>query len=103
MNSLKLPKGQYNAQFRWSTSYQLNCFIHLLIISAIFKEFMPHLTHKCYIFFQFAGDMPNSHMYKFPQNNLYSYNKIAHNLRKIHISGNGERNNCSKIDIYTKV
>ena len=24
MNSLKIPKGQYNAQFRWSTSYQLN-------------------------------------------------------------------------------
>ena len=42
-------------------------------------------------------------MYKFPQNNLYSYNMIAHNLRKIHISGNGEKNNCSKIDIYTKV
>jgi hypothetical protein len=80
---LKLDKPKqkiYNAQFRWSTSYQLNCFIHLLIISAIFKEFMPHLTHKCYIFFQFAGDMANSHTYKFPQNNLYSYNMIAHNL-----------------------
>jgi len=33
--------------------------------------------------FQFAGKMSNSHMYKFPQNNLYSYNKIAHSLRKI--------------------
>jgi hypothetical protein len=27
------------------------CFIHLLIIRAIFKEFMHHLTHKFYIFF----------------------------------------------------
>ena len=28
--------------------------------------------------FQFAGEMSNSHKYKFPQNNLYSYNIIAH-------------------------
>jgi hypothetical protein len=28
-------------------------------------------------FFQFVGEMSNFHMYKFPQNNLYSYNMIA--------------------------
>jgi hypothetical protein len=38
-------------------------------------------------------------MYKFPQNNLYSYNMIADSLRKIHISEN-RKNNCSKIDIH---
>ena len=32
-------------------------------------------------------------MYKFPQNNLYSYNMIADSLRKIHISENREKNN----------
>ena len=42
--------------------------------------------------------MINSHMYKFPQNNLYSYNMIAGSLRKIHISENRE-NNCTKVDI----
>ena len=42
-------------------------------------------------FFQFAGEMSNSHMYKFPQNNLYSYNMIADSLRKIHISENREK------------
>ena len=49
--------------------------------------------------FQFAGEMSNSHMSKFPQNNLYSFNMITHSLRKIHISGNRKKN-CSKIDIY---
>jgi hypothetical protein len=49
-------------------------------------------------FFKFAGEMINSHMYKFPQNNLYSYNMIAGSLRKIHISENRE-NNCTKVDI----
>ena len=43
---------------------------------------------QIYIFFIFAGEMLNSHMYKFPQNNLYSYNMIAVSLRKIHISEN---------------
>ena len=41
--------------------------------------------------FQFAGEMSNSYMYKFPQNNIYSYTIIAHSLRKIHISGNREK------------
>ena len=41
--------------------------------------------------FQFAGEMSYSHMYKFPQNNLYSYNFIAHSLIKIHISENREK------------
>jgi hypothetical protein len=42
--------------------------------------------------FQFAGEMSNSHMYKFFQNNLYSYNMIADSLRKIHISENRGKN-----------
>jgi hypothetical protein len=44
-------------------------------------------------------NMPNSHMYKFPQNNLYSYYRIADSSRKIHISENREEKYCSKIDI----
>ena len=48
--------------------------------------------------FQFAGEMSNSHMYKFFQNNLYSYNMIADSFRKILISGNRETN-CSEIVI----
>jgi hypothetical protein len=42
--------------------------------------------------FQFADEMSNSHIYKFFQNNLYSYNIIiADSLRKIHISENREK------------
>ena len=42
--------------------------------------------------FQFADEMSNSHIYKFSQNNLYSYNIIiADSLRKIHISENREK------------
>ena len=52
-------------------------------------------------FFQFAGKVSNSHMYQFPQKNIYSYNMIADSLRKIHISENIEENNHSKIDIPT--
>ena len=47
-------------------------------------------------FFQFADEMSNSHIYKFSQNNLYSYNIIADSLRKILISGN-RKQNCSEI------
>ena len=42
-----------------------------------------HILHL----FQFAGEMSNSHIHKFPQNNLYSY-IIADSLRKIRISEN---------------
>jgi hypothetical protein len=45
---------------------------------------LTHLT-------SFADEMTNSHMYKLPQNNLYSYYMIAHSLRKIHISENKEK------------
>ena len=38
-----------------------------------------------------TDEMSNSHMYKLPQNNLYSYYMIAHSLRKIHISENKEK------------
>ena len=42
--------------------------------------------------FQFADEMSNSHIYKFSQNNLYSFNIIiADSLRKIHISENREK------------
>ena len=61
---------------------------------AIFKEFMHCVNtpfHSQILhFFQFADEMSNSHIYKFSQNNLYSYNIIADNLRKIHISENRE-------------
>ena len=41
--------------------------------------------------FQFADEMSNSHIYKFSQNNLYSYNIIVDSLRKIHISEHREK------------
>jgi len=70
---------------------------------AIFKEFMHCVNTPSHFqilhLFQFAGEMSNSHMCKFPQNKLYSYNIIAHSLRKIHISETREKNNCSKTDI----
>ena len=73
---------------------------------AIFEEFMHlckhHLTLKFYIFFRLQVKCQIL-VYKFPQNNLYSYNMIAHSLRKIHISENREKKNCSKIDIYQGV
>ena len=59
---------------------------------AIFKEFMHYAntpSHSQILhLFQFAGEMSNFHMYKFSQNNLYSYNMIADSLREIHISEN---------------
>jgi len=62
---------------------------------AIFKTFMHCVNTPSYSqivhFFQFAGEMSNSYMYKFPQNNLYSYNMIANSLRKIHILENREK------------
>jgi hypothetical protein len=64
---------------------------------AIFKEvtvmhcvdtpFHSQILHL----FQFADEMSNSHINKFSQNNLYSYNIIANSLRKIHISENREK------------
>ena len=41
--------------------------------------------------FQFADEMSYSHINKFSQNNLYSYNIIADSLRKIHITENREK------------
>ena len=62
---------------------------------AIFKEFMhcvntpfhSQILHP----FQFVGEMSNFYIYKFPQNNLCSYNMIADSLRKIHISENRDK------------
>jgi hypothetical protein len=61
---------------------------------AIFKEFMhcvntPFHSQILHLF-QFADEMSNSHIYKFSQNNLYSYDIIADSLRKIYISENRE-------------
>jgi hypothetical protein len=55
----------YTYQFRWSTPYQLNFFIHLYKIMAIFKEFMhcvniPFHSQILHLF-QFADEMSNSH------------------------------------------
>ena len=62
---------------------------------AIFMEFMycvntPSHSHMLHVF-QFAGEMSNSHMYTFFQNNLCAYNMFADNLRKIHISEKREK------------
>ena len=46
----------------------------------------PSISLTNFISFQYAGEMSNSHIYKFSQNNLYFYNMIADSLRKIHIS-----------------
>ena len=62
--------------------------------------YAPSRSQILYLF-QFAGEMSNSHMYKFPQNNLYSYNIIAHSLRKIHISGNREKKTVQRL-IYIR-
>ena len=53
---------------------------------AIFKEFMhcvntPFHSQILHLF-QFADEMSNSHIYKFSQNNLYSYNIIADSMEK---------------------
>ena len=55
------------------------------------RMYAPSHSQILHLFFQFAGEMSNSYMHKFPQNNLYSYNMITHSLRKIHISGNREK------------
>jgi hypothetical protein len=47
----------------------------------IFKEFM-YWVNIPITFFQFAGEMSNSYIYKFPQNNLYFYKMIADGLRE---------------------
>ena len=69
---------------------------------AIFKEFMHCVNRPFHSqilhLFQFADEMSNSHIYKFSQNNPYSYNIIADSLIKIHISEN-RKNDYIKIDI----
>ena len=72
---------------------------------AIFKTFMHRVntpSHSQMLhLFQVAGEMSNSHMYKFPQNNLlvYSYYMIADISRKIHLTENRDKKYCSKIYI----
>ena len=62
---------------------------------AIFKEFMHCVNTPSHsqivLLFKFADEMSNSHIYKFPQNNLYSYNVTADSLRKSLISENREK------------
>jgi hypothetical protein len=52
--------------------------------------------------FQFTGELSNSHMHEFPQNSIYSYNKIVDSLRKIHISENREEITVQRL-IYQEV
>ena len=73
---------------------------------AIFKECMhcvntPFHSQILHLF-QFADELSNSHIYKFSQNNLYSYNIIADSLRKIHISENREEITVPRL-IYQRV
>ena len=79
----------------WSTSYQLNFFYTSINNNGYFQGIYALCKHtillKIVHLFQFAGEMSNSNMYKFPQNNLYSYNMIANSLRKIHILENREK------------
>jgi hypothetical protein len=63
---------------------------------AIFKEFIMQCVNTPFHsqilhLFLFADEMSISYIYKFSQNNLYSYNIIADSLRKIHISENREK------------
>ena len=67
---------------------------------AIFKEFMhcvntPFPSHL----YQFADEMSDSHIYKFSQNNLYSYNIIADSMEKDSYFRKQRKNNCTKIEI----
>ena len=75
---------------------------------AIFKEFMhcvntPFHSQMLHLF-QFAGEMSNSHIYKFPQNNLYSYIAIIWLLTvwEIHISENRDKITVQRL-IYQDV
>jgi hypothetical protein len=73
--------------------------IHLLIIRAIFKEFMHHLTHKFYIFFSLQVKCQIL-TYKFPQNKLYSYNIYdCSQFEKDSYFRKQRKHNCWKIDI----
>ena len=67
---------------------------------AIFKEFMhcvntPFHSQILHLF-QFADEMSNSHIYKFSQNNLYSYNII---MEKDSYFRKQRKNNCTNIEI----
>ena len=70
---------------------------------AIFKEFMhcvntPFHSQILHLF-QFADEMSYSHIYKFSQNNLYSYNIIADSMEKDSYFRKQRKNDCTKIDI----
>ena len=70
---------------------------------AIFKEFMhcvltPFHSQILHLF-QFADEMSNSQIYKFSQNNLYSYNIIADSMEKDSYFRKQRKNNCTKIEI----
>jgi hypothetical protein len=75
-------------------------FFFVIVLCLIYPIYFVSHSQILHLFFQFAGEMSNSHMYKFPQNNLYSYNMIADSLRKIHTSENREKI-TTKVDIPT--
>ena len=68
---------------------------------AIFKEFMhcvntpfhSQMLHR----FQLADEMSNSHIYKFSQNNLYSYNYYCRQFEKDSYFRKQRKNNCTKL------
>jgi len=73
---------------------------------AIFIEFMHCVntpSHSQILpFFQNAGEMSNSHMYKVPQNNLYSYHEYdCSQFEKDSYFRKQRENNCSNVDIPT--
>ena len=85
--------GQHHTSWICYTSINNNGYYYGIYVLCKYTISLTQFTS----FFQFAGEMSNSHMYKFFQNYLYSYNMIANSLRKIHISENREKNNCSEI------
>ena len=73
---------------------------------AIFKEFIyrvntPSHSQILHLFFRMQKCEILTCI-NFPQNNLYSYNIIADNLRKIHISENREKIAVQRL-IYQRV
>ena len=77
-------------------------FMHLLIIRAIFKEFMHHLTHKFYIFFslqvkcEILTCINSLKITYIPIIDCSQFEKDSYFRKQ-------RKNNCSKIVIYIKM
>ena len=65
--------GQHHTNWIFYTSINNNGYFHGIYVLCKHTISLTNFTS----FFQFVGEMSNFHMYKFPQNNLYSYNMIA--------------------------